>query len=151
MSDLDSKWLTEQTLTIVALAARNAQWFEVDQVIERVGERYGDRGAYSLACSMAACIGFLDGYVQSRDGEFFALEVTSIATGEHAQPEDLPGGGDLVAGMRFLTAWLNGDVPMTLTMFHTTPGPVFVGLVMLLGAADRDLTEQRELGEGKPS
>src|SRR4029079_4522159 len=134
----DGTWLTSQTLALLALSADlDAHRQQVADVVWEVGARYGDRGAFSMACSLAACIARMDGYQLGAQG-FYGFVVTDTVTGEAISPDQLPGGQDVMAGMRFLTAWANEDTRACLDLFHAMPGEGFTGLCMLAGAAVRD-------------
>ena len=134
----DGRWLTSQTMTLLALSADfDERRQEITDVVCAVGARYGDRGTFSVACSLAACIARMDGYQLGREG-FYGFVVTDAVTGQVVSPDELPGGEDVMAGMRFLTAYANDDNRACLDLFHAMPGEVFTGLCMLAGAAVRE-------------
>lgn len=145
-AEFDGDWLTAQTLAVLAYSAKGDEdcYQGIVDVLGAVGDRYGDRGTFSLCCSIAAAVAHLDGLQAPPDGEFYGFEVQMIATGEVVSPDQMKDGSeqDLMAGMRFLTAYANQDYPHLNAMFHATPGPVFFGLCMLSGAAVRHKQEK---------
>lgn len=139
-------WFTEQTMAIVAYSTRGGPdcYQGIVEILGEVGARYGDRGTFAITCSLAACITSLDGYDQvgnSTEG-FYGFEVQEIATGRIVAPEEVHDGEDLMAGMRFVTAWANEDRQQLNALFNATPGPVFFGLCMLVGASVRHKQEE---------
>lgn len=144
MTRPDTKWLTEQTMAVLHFAAASGPdaYQGIVDVLGKVGDRYGDRGTFSLACSIAAAVAHLDGLQIDRADGFYGFEVSHIHTGEVIAPEQMPDGEDLMAGMRFVTAYANQDYTHLNALFHATPGPVFFGLCMLAGASIRHKMEE---------
>lgn len=140
----ESKWIGDQTMAVLAYATRGGlDCYEgIVEVLGAVGDRYGDRGTFAIACSIAAAIAHLDGHQVAPSEGFYGFEVQNILTGEIIAPEQAQGGEDLMAGMRFLTAYINYDPAQLNALFHSTPGPVFFGLCMLAGAIIRHKKEE---------
>lgn len=134
----DATWLTSKTMAMLALAVDfDSHRRQLVALVQEVAARYGDRGTFTVACSLAACVAHLDGYQLGTDG-FYGFLVQDAATGQIVAPEQIPGGEDVMAGMRFVTAYANDDEQGMLDLFHAQPGEVFTGLCMLAGAAVRD-------------
>ena len=115
--DFDGQWLTGRTLALLALSADfDAHRDEIAAVVWQVAARYGDRGTFSVACSLAACL-------------------THMAVHPTVAGLDADGEQDVAAAAAFLAAHTDGDFRACLDLFHAMAGQVFAGLCLLAGAA----------------
>jgi hypothetical protein len=150
VSDVDLKWLTEQTIRIV-LAATELDSEAAAMAFCEVGERYGSAGAYSTCCALAEAIVRMGDHREDGDG-FYGFEVQHIERGPLAPEEVDEDAQDVMQAMRFVTAYLNRDVPQQLALFHAAETPedaivLPIGLIKLVSAYGRHKLASGDGGE----
>lgn len=141
----DIEWMAGRASNII-LAAVDGDGERCADLIVEVGERYGSRGGYGLCCALAEAVARMSDYERGGDG-FYGFEVEHLDRGT-ISPEDVEDDAqDMMAAMRFVTAYLNRDSDQTLALFYAPRTPeeamlLPVGLVKLVGATGRHKLEQ---------
>lgn len=143
--DYDINWMSERASQVI-LAAVDGEGERVADLLGEIGGRFGDHGMYGLCCALAEAVVRMEGYERG-GSRFYGFEVRHQDRGVVA-PEDADDEvQDMMAAMRFVSAYLNRDSDQTLALFHSPQTPeeavlLPIGLVKLVGATGRWKLEQ---------
>lgn len=133
----DFPWMKERMFKVVG-AAEVDDLESIDDVLDQIGDRFGDRGVYTLACMLASCLGVFGQYEINPPDSFYGFEIIDTVTGKRLDPAKVEGlrNQAITSGMRFLTAFINDDQKQMLALFHTDDA-IIGGLCLMAGAASR--------------
>lgn len=128
-------WLSRQVQDLI-LAAIGQQAERMAYLIVDTGNRYGDEGVYQLCSALAEAIGVLGEFKRGGDG-FYALQV--FEHGNRVDAREVADGKtqNLISGMQFVIAHLNGDAVQKMSLFLADPPKIAANLANLAGIYGR--------------